>query len=853
MESRALLYHSRLLDSQYMNIEKNNRMKNTFIKIASLSFRTLLVLLVLQSLPLLTSAQCTNDTIPPSCIAPADLTISCQTLDSLQVDLSDNMGLDSIFGMPGFSDNCPGATFSYGNVVTDNLNACGLGTISRNFLVQDAMGNLSWCIQEITVNADLVYRFTLPRDGAPSDTIYDMPTFENDNCNLPSLTYEDVVYDFNCDQEWDLIERRWHFIDWCLSAAGDPPIPLPRLDRNSDGLVGDAYTVEMDQGITYLVVNGQRDSALTAYSGYFSYLQLIQNTGIENDQVTISGKLYSDDDTNCELGQNEPGIPQQIVELDALPSGLSYRTISDSLGNYAFDVCSMDTSFSIHLPLPFNYAGTCGTSYQFDSPGSTDTTINLPIQLPDCPLLMVNTGFWGIRPCFSSNIAVDYQNFSFETVAGATVEVILDPAMNYVGSGITPSSINGDTLVFLLDTLAPLEADRFYIGIFLDCEATVGQTHCVKATISPDTICEPIDPLWSGASIDLVGKCVGDSLEFVLRNVGTGPMADPQHYIVVEDVLMLLNNPFQLAMGEQTTIKVPANGATWHVQAPQEPFHPGLDMPLATIEGCGGLNNPGQAMAFEQNDANPFVSIHCLPSTNSYDPNDKLVFPAGIGDQHFVEANTDLEYMIRFQNTGTAPAIKVVILDTLSQSLDFSTIQSGAASHDYTFERIDEGKVLRFTFDQIMLPDSNANEPASHGFVKYRIKQKADLPIGTRIDNRAGIYFDFNDPIITNTAFVTIGEDIFGVIVTETEQAFANTPLRVYPNPAAQEAMIFIDQLEVQSGEVELFSISNQLLRQQTFSGSQAAMPLQNLSSGFYLLKVWSNGQLVGTAKLVIR
>lgn len=827
-------------------------MKNTAITIAYPSFRFYLILLFLQSLPFLLQAQCPNDTIPPMCIAPADVSIYCQTLDSLNLDLSDNMGLDSIFGIPSFSDDCPGATITYGNVITDNLSTCGIGVISRYFLAQDSAGNAMGCVQNITVNGDPVYRLMLPGDSAPGDTIYEMPSIVDDPCNLPTFSYADVVYDFNCDMEWDIIERKWTFVDWCLGGAGIPPLPLPRLDINGDGLIGDGYTVEMDQGQTYLVLNGVRDTVIIPYNGIFTYVQILRNTGLENDQVTINGNIFSDDDFNCELDPNEPGIPQQIVELDALPSGLSYQTISDSLGNYAFDVCSMDTSFSIHLPLPFNYAGSCGTSYQFDSPGSTDTTINLPIQLPDCPLLIVDAGFWGIRPCFSSSVAIDYKNFSFETVPGASIEVILDPDMSYLGSGIPPLSINGDTLVFSLDTLSPLEADRFFIGIFLDCDAPVGQTHCVKATISPDTICEPIDPAWSGASIDLTGTCVGDSLEFVLRNVGTAGMVDEQNYIVVEDVLMLLNNPFQLAMGESTIIRVPANGATWHASAPQEPFHPGLDMPAITIEGCGGLNNPGQAMSFIQNDANPFVSIHCMPSTNSYDPNDKLVFPAGIGDQHQIEANTDLEYMIRFQNTGTAPAIKVVILDTLSESLDISTIQTGAASHDYTFERLDEGKVFRFTFDQIMLPDSNANEPASHGFVKYRLQQKPNLPIGTRIENRAGIYFDFNDPIITNTAFVTIGEDIFEVIVTKTEDAYSATSLQVYPNPAAPEAIISIGQLPVQEGQVQLYNLSNQLLRQQNYQGSKTKMALHNLPRGFYLLKIWADGQLVGTSKLIV-
>ena len=68
----------------------------------------------------------------------------------------------------------------------------------------------------------------------------------------------------------------------------------------------------------------------------------------------------------------------------------------------------------------------------------------------------------------------------------------------------------------------------------------------------------------------------------------------------------------------------------------------------------------------------------------------------------------------------------------------------------------DEG-VINFVFPEIMLPDSNSNEPASHGFVKFKIDQNPDNPPGSIIENKAAIYFDFNEPIITNYTIHTIG------------------------------------------------------------------------------------------------
>jgi hypothetical protein len=94
--------------------------------------------------------------------------------------------------------------------------------------------------------------------------------------------------------------------------------------------------------------------------------------------------------------------------------------------------------------------------------------------------------------------------------------------------------------------------------------------------------------------------------------------------------------------------------------------------------------------------------------------------------------------VIRFQNTGTDVAYKVVVVDTLSADLDVSTLQLGSVSHPYKMQVSGKGRpVLTFTFNNILLPDSNANEPASHGYIQFSIKPKAGLPEKTRIENYA--------------------------------------------------------------------------------------------------------------------
>ncbi len=157
-------------------------------------------------------------------------------------------------------------------------------------------------------------------------------------------------------------------------------------------------------------------------------------------------------------------------------------------------------------------------------------------------------------------------------------------------------------------------------------------------------------------------------------------------------------------------------------------------------------------------DAEPEVDTDCLPITDSFDPNDKLVLPAGISSEHLTAFGQELEYTVRFQNTGNDYAYQVVVIDTLSDQLDLSTLRVAGASHAYRFKVAGKGRpVLTFTFDDINLPDSTRDQAGSNGFIKFTVLPLAGLPAGTRIENFADIYFDYNPPVRTNTVYNTLG------------------------------------------------------------------------------------------------
>jgi len=163
---------------------------------------------------------------------------------------------------------------------------------------------------------------------------------------------------------------------------------------------------------------------------------------------------------------------------------------------------------------------------------------------------------------------------------------------------------------------------------------------------------------------------------------------------------------------------------------------------------------------------------HCYTVISSYDPNNKEVYPVADIDT----AQKWLTYTVNFQNTGNAPAEHIYVDDTLDTDIDESTFQLLSYSHQPLVQL--KENAVRFTFANINLPDSSSNEPASHGFVQYKVKLKNNLPVGTVINNTAYIYFDFNAPVVTNTTTNTI--------TTNTDVAelrMQNVEFRIFPNP----------------------------------------------------------------------
>ena len=227
----------------------------------------------------------------------------------------------------------------------------------------------------------------------------------------------------------------------------------------------------------------------------------------------------------------------------------------------------------------------------------------------------------------------------------------------------------------------------------------------------------------------------------------------------------------------------------------------------------------------------------------AYDPND---ITESHGERIQIDqfsANDYLYYTIRFQNMGTASAINVRIENLLDNQLDENSIRMVSASHNYIMERV--GNQLIWKFNYINLVSHLQNEALSKGYITYKIKVKPGFAVGDIIPNTAGIYFDTNPVVVTNTfntEFVTaLGTTDFG-----------SNNMLIFPNPANSTIQISLQNTSETLNSVSITDILGKNIRtMKVATGYQTNIDIADLSQGVYFVEIITQNGLKQTKKLI--
>ncbi len=433
------------------------------------------------------------------------------------------------------------------------------------------------------------------------------------------------------------------------------------------------------------------------------------------------------------------------------------------------------------------------------------------------------------------------QNFGVQFYYDANGNCIKDGAEIYMAM---PLTVKVDSAGIAIDTIPSTS------GLFYTAYGGAGTVYRFTVISSPPgtvvcgTIIDTINSVGS-SNVKQLGFSCTSTTSFDLR-LFPSFRAGPHHFggTIIADNLYCLPQTATLTMQLSPTYNtslgfsppattISGDFITWNIGALSSVMTPVVihaDMEKAvgarpafgdtvmtryTINPISGDDNPAD---------NAIIRVDTVQS--GYDPNDIAVTPGGC----LTSIDSTLQYTIHFENTGNDTAFNIYVLDTLPSSLDAKSIRIVTASATMFTSVIKSGgyNIVKFDFPAINLLDSS-HHGYSDGMVIFKVNVRSGLPGGTPVNNRAGIYFDYNPVVLTNTA-----ENVVGCVVTSAENVQGGG-VTLRPNPTS-------DILAVETGNSSLYtslSINNamgQRLIEYPVRASQTNLDVSMLPPGLYYL-----------------
>ena len=761
---------------------------------------------------------------------------SVTTLQIWNSNISDLTGIEAFVNLDSLACNGNNLTqldFS-NNPLLETLD-CGSNQLTSLNITQNAALTRLWCGGNQLASIDL--------SGNPLLDVYVGPGNPMTTLDFSAVTFPMTVIQCNACNLTDIyLPPNMGSLNYLLCANNN----LSHLDLRGMMTTGmGPFILEATQNLPYMTICLPSLSVVQTIPGPWD----VDNTAIYNEncgsELAATGKVVFDDNFNCLPDTNELRLQYKQIKFDngvnqyyavTRPDG-SYEAYVDT-GSYTATLMYGNHPYITACPASQNITVTAGGAAQQLDFMAQPTTL--------CPYMDVNIGTPRLRRCFAGNFYdIMYCNTGTATANNAYIEVEIDTTLYFINSSIPVASQNGNVYTFNLGNVDVGDCGHLSIEVEVSCHANLGDVHCLTAHVYPEP-CNNAQP-----DIQISDSCSVDSIFFFVHNFGaTAPGA--LSYILLEDSMIV--DTGTIVLGSSATVAYPTTANSFYqlvVGVGNNSYYTATE-PVNCDNGTL-RNNALYPITHVQD----YIDTDCTENRGSYDPNDKVGYPLGFSSNHYIAPNIPIDYRIRFQNTGTDTAIFINVYDTLSTHLDISTFQMGAVSHPYTVDFLaptPAGEpVVRFRFNPIYLPDSNVNEPASNGYIHYRIAQKPNLPNGTVINNSASIYFDFNSPIKTNTTVHTVCDNCLPIIVSVDNIEDQAYQVKAIPNPFTTSTTITLTGYEANTAPLTLqvYDAMGRMIQTLESNTAQFVLERKDLPSGLYFFRITDGNTRLKSGRLI--
>ncbi len=576
---------------------------------------------------------------------------------------------------------------------------------------------------------------------------------------------------------------------------------ITSLDFSSSPLIGMLYIY--NNNLTTLTLhNNPILSYLYANNNHITNIAFDQAKGLKGIQV-MNNSL-----TNIDLSK------QTILDIADLDNNLNLQTLNLKNGKHNY----LGVGFSNTPQLQYVCTDPIETSYVISQLASYNQ-----------PNAVVNS-YCSFTPGGASYFTLQGKTRYDMNANGCDINDVVKPfqKLNILGQNIAISDAFGSysfPLTYGTNTISPMLENPSYFNISPPsfttnfptqvspytqnfCLTANGTHHDLEVVILPITIAQP----GSNAKYKILYK-----------NKGTTTQSGTLSFNYNDDVMNFVNS--SLAPNSQST-----GILNWNFIniLPFETREINLTFNLNTPTQTPPLNNSSvlhyNAQINGATDDTPLDNMFTLNQdvVNSYDPNDKTCLEGTSITQ--VQVGDYVHYLIRFENTGTANAQNIVIKDDIDGTkFDTSSLIALSASHNFVTKIT--ANTVEFIFENIQLPYTTGN---NSGYISFKVKTKSTLNVGDSFSNKAGIYFDYNAPIITNNYTTTV-QNVLGT----SEISKENTAIFIYPNPVK-------DVLNIQSKnefvKAEIYDATGRILISTSVKGD--SINVSDLLKGNYIIKL---------------
>lgn len=571
-------------------------------------------------------------------------------------------------------------------------------------------------------------------------------------------------------------------------------------------------------------------------------------------------RVIGDYNKDCNKDSFEPSAGD--VWFKAIGNGNTYYSLTNTFG-------------SVHFKLPYgNYEiRPVDSTREVESFGTNCSVLNYEVspnpktllyeylfvkqvyEIPNCPLGISRINFNSSVECQKLNFSINYYNIGTEILNNSYLIVRFDYNLDNLILNKPYTSINDQEIRI---ELGDLPAD-FYGTIEGTCtiDCSKGRVYCIESNIFPKVNC-----LYENLNQPFIlaeAECKNDSIEFRLTNKSNVSMQKTSSFAIIEDDIIIFMKSYKLNSGETLIQTVPMQKNYYILSGELIEGSEIYNKPSIWRYNCNKLATQNLELknANEYNlDGNDFgYSIECEEPGIAFDPNVKIAKPIGVNIEHNISNDDRIDYTIHFQNVGEGPALNVRIEDYIDPNFDLFSIQGIFCKHAAFRVALDsQNRLLQIFFDHIFLPDSASSQEDSRGYVTFNIKLKNNLPLPTKVNNSASIYFDQNPAVITDTVFHTIDTAYLKVILTSIEKTHDSIQINSFPNPAGDKVRIELLNINLPV-KLSLFDLNGKLMmtKENSFERNEIELNLATLPKGIYFFRMNDSlyNKLVASGKLI--